>query len=191
MLFLETSPAVVLLLALNIILTLLCFASKTTLSRLLFIPFDVYHNRKWYRLLSSCFIHNDVGHLLFNMLALFSFGVMLEPLLGTFFFVLLYLFCMLLSHLPALLKHKNNPYYRSLGASGAVSGVLYSYICLNPFETIYMQFLIPLPALLFGVLYLFYCWYASRNIKDGIAHDAHFAGAIAGIAFTLAFINVF
>lgn len=157
MFFFDTTPAVILLLAFNIILTLLCFANKSLLSRLLFIPFDVYHNRSWHRLLSSCFIHNDWGHLLFNMLALFSFGVMLEQIVGTFYFVVLYVFCMLVSHVPALFKHKDNPYYRSLGASGAVSGVLYSYILFEPLDTIYMQFLIPLPAIVFGMLYLLYC----------------------------------
>jgi membrane associated rhomboid family serine protease len=143
---------------------------------------------QYYRLLTSGFIHADFMHLIFNMLTLWFFGKVLEEqyfmYFGKFTFLLFYLAAITLSDLPSYIKHKNNSSYASLGASGGVSAILFAYIILAPWSTIYLFFL-PVPAIVFGVVYLVYSQYMARKGGDNINHDAHFWGAVIGVAGVL------
>jgi membrane associated rhomboid family serine protease len=146
---------------------------------------------QYYRFLTSGFIHADLQHLLFNMLTLFFFGRNMEQFLnlelGNWAFLTLYLGGIIISDIPSYLKNRDNAYYKSLGASGGVSSILFAFIILAPWSTIYLFFL-PVPAILFGVAYMAYSIYMSKKGKDNVNHDAHLWGAIFGIVFI--FINM-
>ena len=151
-------------------------------------PYRVRHHGKYYTLLTSGFLHANGVHLLMNMLTLFFFGPTLELIVGPYRFVLLYFLCLILSGLPSLYRHRNNPAYATLGASGAVSGILFSYILYLPLSTIFiMYFPVGLPALGFGAMYLLYTLWESRHKRSTINHDAHLAGAISGLLLTILF----
>lgn len=141
-----------------------------------------------YRLLTAGFIHADWAHLIFNMLTLWFFGKLLEEQyfvhFGKFTFIFFYLLAIIVSDIPSYLKHRNSSRFASLGASGGVAAVLFAFILLSPWSTIYV-FVIPVPAIVFGVLYLVYSQYMSRKGGDNINHDAHFWGAVFGIAALL------
>jgi membrane associated rhomboid family serine protease len=120
------------------------------------------------------------------MFTFFFFAFSLEGALGHWQFGFLYIASMVLSDLPTVAKHKNDYGYRSLGASGAISAVVFSYILFNPLDSMYLMFLpIPIPAIIFGVLYLVYCSYASKRGLGNINHDAHFFGALSGLMITI------
>ncbi len=146
---------------------------------------------QYYRFLTSGFIHADIGHLLFNMLTLFFFGSSIENFLhekvGAWAFLTLYLAAIIISDIPSYIKNKDNAQYASLGASGGVSAILFAFIILAPWQTIYVFFL-PVPSIIFGVLYMGYSIYMSKKGGDNINHDAHLWGAIFGIVFI--FINL-
>jgi membrane associated rhomboid family serine protease len=137
------------------------------------------------RMLSSGFLHVDMMHLLFNMLTLWFFAPVVIQWLGPFSFVLVYFGSLIFGSLLTMLFHKNDYSYRAVGASGAVTGVLYSAILLQPDMMLGIFFVIPIPAYLFGILYLFYSIYGMRAKNDNIGHTAHFGGAIGGYLITL------
>jgi membrane associated rhomboid family serine protease len=125
-------------------------------------------------------------HLFFNMMSYYFFAFQLEVLLGHWQFGLLYTASLILSDLPTVFKHKNDQWYHSLGASGAVSAVIFSYILFSPLmKMMIMPIPIGIPAVLFGVLYLVYCNYASKYSRDNINHDAHMFGALSGLLITI------
>jgi membrane associated rhomboid family serine protease len=139
-------------------------------------------------MVTSGFLHADFNHLLFNMLTLYFFAPVVVGFLGTTFFIIIYLAALVAGSLLSFQFHKDEPYYSAIGASGAVTGILYAAILLNPSMSLYLFFVpIPIPAWLFGVAYLLYSIYGMRTKKDNIGHDAHFGGAIAGYVLTLAF----
>jgi len=139
---------------------------------------------QYYRLLTSGFLHADTMHLIFNMLTLWFFGRVLEQQyfinFGKFTFIIFYLLAIVVSDLPTYIKHRNNSNYASLGASGGVSAILFAFIMLAPWSTIYL-FILPVPAIVFGVVYLVYSQYMAKKGGDNINHDAHFWGAMFGI----------
>ncbi|PWJ98434.1 rhomboid family protein [Flavobacterium araucananum] len=137
------------------------------------------------RMLSSGFLHVDIMHLAFNMLTLWFFAPVVIQWLGTFSFVLVYFGSLIFGSLLTMLFHKNDYSYRAVGASGAVTGVLYSAILLQPDMMLGIFFVIPIPAYLFGILYLLYSIYGMRAKNDNIGHTAHFGGAIGGYLITL------
>lgn len=154
-------------------------------------PYSISRGHRLYTLLTSGLIHRDWGHLLFNMLTFYFFGFPLEALLvslsawGHLQFALIYVLGLILSDVGTLVKEKNNPSYYSLGASGAICAVLFSFILFDPTMMLGIFMVIPMPAWLFGVLFLGYCVWASKNTQDGINHDAHFYGAVFGIVITI------
>ena len=160
--------------------------------KLLLNPYSVHHQKKYYKIISHAFIHADFMHLGVNMYVLYSFGTNLEftfvsifGTIGLLYFVLLYIGGIIFASLLSLRTHKNNPYYNSLGASGAVSAVLFAYILIYPFSKLYLLGGIPIVAILFGVIYVGYEMYQNKNGRTNIAHDAHLMGALFGVVFTI------
>jgi membrane associated rhomboid family serine protease len=152
------------------------------LERNLLRPYWMLKERDYSTLITCGFIHGDFIHLLFNSLTLFFCGPALERRIGTEKFLALYFIGLVLSSLGTVYKHRNNPDYASLGASGAVLAVLFAYIVYYPKSTIFVYF-IPMPAVLFAFVYLGYTWWASKNRRNNINHDAHFDGALTGLIF--------
>lgn len=180
-----------------IILSIKGFSDPLFVEKYLFIPYRVKHNKEWYRFLSHAFLHGDVGHLIFNMIALFSFGKFIEeiftftlvnPGLSKVVFLFYCIAAIVVAASIAYFRHQNNGNYRSLGISGLTSAIIFSYIMWNPNgEIIFMFIPFPIKAWIFGLLYLAFEIYSDRNRKSGIAHDAHIAGAVFGIVFALIF----
>jgi membrane associated rhomboid family serine protease len=139
-----------------------------------------------FRMLSSAFLHVDIAHLAFNMITLYFFAPVVTDFLGTPVFLLVYFGSLICGSLLTLQFHKNDYHYRAVGASGAVTGVLYSAILLQPDMNLYFFFIpIPIPAYVFGIGYLLYSIYGMKAKRDNIGHTAHFGGAIGGYAITL------
>ena len=137
------------------------------------------------RMITSGFLHADFTHLIFNMLTLYFFAPVVIAYLGVMHFVIIYFGSLIFGSLLSLYFHKNDYYYRAIGASGAVTGVLYSAILLRPDMTLGLYFIIPVPAYLFGIGYLLYSIYGMKAKNDNIGHTAHFGGAIGGYIITL------
>jgi membrane associated rhomboid family serine protease len=137
------------------------------------------------RMVSSAFLHADIMHLAFNMIALYSFAPVITATLGNFTFLLIYFGSLIFGSLLTMVFHGNDYSYRAVGASGAVTGTIYSAILLYPDMTIGIFGIIPIPAYLFGICYLLYSIYGMKAKNDNIGHTAHFGGAIGGYAITL------
>lgn len=181
------------LLAINIGMSLMGFQNRNFFEKYLFRPYNVAHNRnQWYTVFTHTFLHANFPHLLFNMVALYSFGIALERYEFTsyfggkaeFYYVLLYVGGIIVSSLPSLEKYKDTYAYAAVGASGAVSAVVFSFILINPKATVGFVF-VPMPAWIFGTLYMAYSWYMSKHGRDNIGHDAHLWGGLFGLALTL------
>lgn len=139
------------------------------------------------RMFSSGFLHADFTHLLFNMLTLYFFADTVIRALGTPKFVIIYIASLLLGSLLSFYFHKDEYHYSAIGASGAVTGILYAAILFIPNAKLLLFFALPIPAWLFGIGYLLYSIYGMKNKVGNIGHDAHFGGAIAGYVLTIAF----
>jgi membrane associated rhomboid family serine protease len=174
------------LIGLTVAVSLLAFNNARLKQQLVLWPPAVRRKKEYWRLLSYGLVHADGMHLFFNMFTLYMFGQFMEVYLtsriGPLGLPLLYLGGLIVSILPSYLKHQNDPNYYSLGASGAVSAVLFAFVLLRPGATIYLL-VIPVPALIFGVAYLAYSWYMDRQSNDNINHSAHLWGAGFGLLF--------
>lgn len=138
------------------------------------------------RMVSSGFLHADLGHLFFNMFTLYMFAPVVINYFGSASFFLIYMISLVFGSLLTLLMHKNDYNYRAIGASGAVTGILYSAILIDPSMSLYLFFIpIPIPAYLFGIGYLLYSIYGMKAKNDNIGHTAHFGGAIGGYLITI------
>lgn len=159
-------------------------------------PSRVVHQGQYYRIFTHAFLHADYWHLGINMLVLYSFGTYIEQKFaameaqgvifsGTFFYLLLYLGSIAVASISTVTRYRNQENYSAVGASGAVSAVVFAYIFFAPLNKIYFYMVLPIPGILFGVLYLVYSSYMGRRNKDNINHSAHFWGAVAGFLFPL------
>ncbi len=174
------APAI---LVLTIVISLLgMFQIPEIIDKFLFRPYFFLRDKQYDTMIMSGFIHADPTHLLFNMITFFFFAFDLERFLGTSKFVTLYFVGLVVSHTCTWHKERNNPQYASLGASGAISAVLFAYIVYFP-STMLLVFFIPMPALVFAFLYVGYSMWASKNARDRINHDAHLCGALSGLGF--------
>jgi membrane associated rhomboid family serine protease len=183
----ESSPVAIITFLVTIGFSLYAmYRNHSLYERFILHPYSIIHQRKWYQLITSGFLHADMPHLIFNMLTFYFFAFRLETIIGSIRFFIIYFGCLILSDLSTVFKQKNNYGYRAVGASGAISGVLFSYILFDPTTRLYMFFVpIGIPAPIFAILYLAYCYYASRNSQDFINHEAHLWGAVAGILLTV------
>jgi len=178
-------PAATAIFVVTIAISLLgMYSMPQIVDRSLFRPFYFLRARHYETIFTSGFVHADLGHLLFNMVTFFFFAFPLERRIGTWKFVLLYAVGLVLSHSCSYFKHRNNQHYASLGASGAISGVLFAYIVYYPDATLLIfPIPVPIPAVLFAVGYVGYSWWAAQQSRGKINHDAHFCGALSGLAF--------
>jgi membrane associated rhomboid family serine protease len=175
------------------VISMLAFGNQRLQDKLIFYPPAITRNNEWYRFFTCGFIHADTAHLIFNMLSLYFFGEGVEKKFietfhehGWWLYLLLYLSALFFSLLPTYLKNKENAYYRSLGASGAVSAVLFAAFLLDPTIGVMIFFIpIPIPAFIFGPLYLIISTYMDKKGKDNINHSAHIFGALYGLAFVI------
>lgn len=152
-------------------------------------PYRVLRHHTWYELISSGFLHSGMLHLFVNMFTLYFFGTILEQVLGPVHLVALYFSGLIVANLPSLIRFKDDPNYATLGASGAVSAVLFAFIFIYPFQSLYLMFIpIPIPAIVFGIIYLLYSMYASKQEQGRINHEAHTAGAVWGILYMIIFV---
>lgn len=152
-------------------------------------PYRTVRENSWYELLTSGFLHANLGHLFVNMFTLYFFGPIMERILGGGYFLGLYLTGLIVAGIPSVIKFKDDPNYATLGASGAVGSVLFAFIFLFPMEKIYLMLIpVPIPAFVFAILYLIYSMYASKQERGKINHEAHLAGALWGIFYLLIFV---
>jgi membrane associated rhomboid family serine protease len=186
--YLMLAPVASIIFVITVIISLIAFSNENLYGKLMLHPYNVSRGRYIYTIITSGFIHKDWMHLFFNMMSYYFFAFQLEPVLGHWQFGVLYVLSLILSDMPSVVKHKENYSYYSLGASGAVSAVVFSAILYNPLNKMMILPLpIEIPAVIFGVLYLVYCSYATKYSRDNINHDAHFYGALSGLMITILF----
>jgi membrane associated rhomboid family serine protease len=177
-----------------------CFNDRSAMNKYLFHPYSIYHNKEHYRFLTHAFLHGDTIHLLFNCLALYSFGLILEedffgnpdifdPRLGKLLYILLFTGGIYAASFTEYFRNKNNPDYSSLGASGAISSIMFCYIMISPISQISLLFF-PMQGWIAGILLLGVSYYLIQRKKtstysDNISHESHFWGALFGVAFIL------
>ncbi len=181
-----------LILAVTVIVSVMAFNKHDLFMKLLFNPYVVLQRKEWHRIITHTAVHSGVFHLFINMFVLYMFGSTVEDVFGIlkgsggpFFFAILYVGGAVFATLPSFSKHKNNPGYNAVGASGAVSAVLFAYVLMFPTQKVYLYGIIPMYAIVFGLAYLAYEWYMDKKAQDNVAHDAHFYGALFGVAFTI------
>lgn len=178
------------IIVITVLVSITCFNNGQLFDKLSFSAYRVIKNNEWYRLITHGFVHADWVHLFVNMFTFYSFGSYIESLFkhlgyGPWVFFLLYFGGMIAASLYDLYKYRNNRYYSSIGASGAVSAILFSFILFNPWDKIYLFAVLPIPGIIFGPLYLLYCQYMAKRSSDNINHNAHFYGAVYGLLFPI------
>ncbi len=162
------------------------FAAPNLIEKSLFRPYWFLKKRQYDTLYMSGFVHADIGHLLMNMVTFYFFAFPLERMIGTVPFIVLYALGLVLSHVWTLYRHMNNAEYATLGASGAISAVLFAFVVYDPTSSLFIiPIPIPIPAWFFAIAYLGYTWWASQQNRGRINHDAHFCGALTGLVFVL------
>jgi membrane associated rhomboid family serine protease len=169
------------------------FSDQSLFYNLAHWPMREFHRKEYYRLVTSGFVHGSWWHLLVNMFVLYSFGEIVEyhykmffgPVMGGILYVLVYLLVIVCASIPSFFQKKDFESYTAIGASGGVSGIVFIFILMYPWEMLLLYAIIPIPGIVAGILYLWYSSYASKNVDDHIDHQAHFYGALFGLVFTL------
>jgi membrane associated rhomboid family serine protease len=184
----------IIIIAVTGIVSYITWQKQELFHKYLFNPYQVIQRKQYYRLITHAFLHGGWLHLIINMLVLYSFGRVVLLFFNyheafsnmpVVHFLILYFGSIVFSALYSLAKHKNNPHYNSVGASGAVSAVVFTSIFFVPWHPVYFFGVLPIPGIIFGGLYLAYSWYMGKKGQDNIGHDAHFWGAVFGFAYPL------
>lgn len=182
----------IILIVITGIISYLAFSNPGLAEKMQFNSAKVVHQKEYYRLITHAFIHANWTHLFVNMFVLYFFGRGVENYFSAYFgnratayFLLLYFGGILVANLWSLVTQKNNYYYNAVGASGAVSAMLFTFIFFNPWELLYFFMIIPIPGILFAAGYLVYSYQMSKKKSDNVAHDAHFLGAVFGFVFPI------
>ena len=189
-------PITIGLIIANVIFSMIGFSNHALVDKTIMWPYRVARENQYIRFITSGFLHADWMHLIFNMFTLFFFGIGLERyfslygLGGNISYLALYFLGLIISDIPSYIKHKDDYNYRSLGASGAVSAVVFATIVFSPWSSIYLYGALKISALVYAILYIFYCVYMGKKSGDNINHDAHLWGSLFGVAFTLILIAV-
>lgn len=182
----------IIIIVVTAVISYLAFSNEQLFNKLILWPKKMDSPTEYYRLLTCGFIHADMMHLFFNMFTLYFFGQSIEAAysaygIGQGMFLVMYLSGIVVASLPSFIKQRKNGYYRSLGASGGVAAVVFSFIYFAPWQKVYLFGLIGIPGIILAVAYLVYSVYMSKKGGTYINHDAHFWGAVYGFLFTLAF----
>ena len=183
----------VIIIVISVAASLYAWNKPEILHKWIFNPYTVRSRNEYWRFITSGFIHQDYMHLFFNMFTLYFFGSVIEqyyaaifgPTTGIIYYVVLYLVAIVVSDITTYVKHKNDPSYNSLGASGGVAAVVFSAIMFDPTSNIYLFAIIPIPGFILGALFIIYSYQRSRQMRDRINHDAHLFGALFGVIFTV------
>ena len=182
----------IILIVITVAVSYAAFKSPKLMDQLQFNASKIYYKKEFHRLITHAFIHASWEHLFVNMIVLFSFGLAIETYfklnfgsLHSIYYILLYFGGILVSNIYALFKHRKNYFYNSVGASGAVSAVLFAAIFFDPWNMIYFFGILPIPGIVFAVLYLVYSYQMGKKQNDNVAHDAHLLGALYGFVFPI------
>lgn len=192
----QQTPITIALIVLNVLFSLVGFSNGGLVDKTIMWPYRVLREKQYYRFISSGFLHGDYLHLFFNMFTLFFFGRFLELYLkyaglgGAISYLSIYLTGLIVSDIPTFIKYKNVYGYRTLGASGAVSAIIFATIVINPWSSIYLYGAIKISAALYAVLYIIYSIQMSKRGHDNVNHDAHLWGAVWGAVFMIVLIAV-
>ncbi|GAB2572971.1 rhomboid family intramembrane serine protease [Spirosoma areae] len=184
---------ITLIIVVTVIISVAAWNNYGLMNRWIMNPYQVAERGQYYRLITSGFLHADWGHLIFNMISLYVFGAFIEQVFGMLFgaggppyLIGFYLVAILVSDIPTFLKHRTNPGYNSLGASGGVAAIIFATILFRPLTPIYLFFIpIGIPGFIFGGLYLAYSYYEAQRGAGNVNHDAHFYGALFGVLFMI------
>lgn len=181
------APITIIILILTVGVSLFAmYKSLELYEQLLLSPWRIVHYKEWHRFVTSGFVHADLVHLAFNMITFYYFATGLERVLGGFDFLIVYFGALALSDVSTVLKRKDDPDYRAVGASGAVSGVLLGFILFAPTASIRIMFFpIGIPAPLFALLFIAYSYFGGRYSRDNVNHEAHLWGALSGVLLTI------
>lgn len=190
MLDLTQAPITLLLLIINVVVSLYVLHKRPQLiDRLAFRPDRILRGGEVYRLVTAGFVHVNGAHLLVNMLTLYFFGPLLEYVLGPIGYLILYFGSDLAAHGLSLILQRKNARYSAVGASGAITGIVFAFCLYAPFQMLYLFFFLPIPAILFAIGFVALSMYAMRNRDPyragGLAHEAHLGGALGGIVITI------
>lgn len=176
----------------TVVISFMAFNNNALQRQLQFNAYQINHRKEWWRYFSHALVHGDYMHLGLNMFVLWSFGkasiYYFEYYLGmngNFTFMLLYLIALPFSSLISYQKHKDNPTYNAVGASGAVSAIIFACIFFDPWHSLLIMGVIPVPGIVFGIAYLYYSYKMGKQGLDNIGHDAHFWGAVVGLVFPI------
>ena len=190
-----SSPITLAIIGITCVISFLSFENRGLFERLKHAPYLEKRNNEYYRLLSSGFVHGSWAHLLINMYVLYEFGGTIEQrfnldfeMMGNLFYVLFYVITIAAANISTFVKHQNHPGFGSIGASGAVSGIIFAYVLFYPLRGIGFIFIpgLNIPAIILGIGYLIYSAWASKKGRDHIDHDAHYYGALFGMLFCIA-----
>ena len=177
--------AAAIILALTLVISVIGFLSPNVLAKAVLRPYEIAQGRDYATLMTSGFVHGGIGHLLVNMITYCAFAFQMQQTLGELRLEILYFGALLAANIGVCIRHRNEPNYSALGASGAIEGVLFASIVYYPKQTIYLYFAIGIPAPLFAVGFLGYSFFASRRQNSGVVHEAHIIGALTGLVFVL------
>ncbi|MGN6618664.1 MAG: rhomboid family intramembrane serine protease [Ilyomonas sp.] len=183
----------IILVAITCVISFIAFSNQKLMDDLIFYPPAISERNQWYRFITCGFIHADIAHLFFNMFALYMFGDYIERAFsqifgdsGSLLYILLYITSLFACLLPTYMQHKDNYYYRSLGASGAVSAVVFAFMFLFPSQGIGLFFIpVFIPGFIFGPIYLIISSILAKRGGSHINHSAHFWGAVYGVLFLI------